>query len=822
MRRRWLRAFTAFIVVMLLILAGLAGYVDYNQKKILKDLVTQLNKNVRGKLSIEKISLTIFSEFPNLSVTLDNGVVKDSLNRQEIFRAGKIYCRINPFKLIFKQIDVRSVIIQNANIFLQQDSQGLNAANLFIKSTDTSKGPLNISFNIKELKIANLQLSFNDEVRNKHVSLKAQNMLGNIREEDSSFMVQLRGFIHTDSMLFKADKGSFLFNRDAHVNLDLNYNKYFQQLTINPSPVEIDEQHYAISGYFHFAQKPARLKLLITDSAVNFDKGRQVLSSKILLRLKNISVPEPVNVSVLIEGPMLPDMPPAVDANFTIKHGRIKYYAANLTEVNMTGLFMNHVKPGVKNDDANSELVFDFAGAKINGIPCTANLSVVDLKALHAEVTAAVNTPLTAFNQTLGNDSANFRFKAGNALINIHYKGTIYYYLDTIKSNFDDTLHGKILLTNGALDYSKGGIEISDIQTDIAFTQKQVDLKKISCAINGNAVNIAGSVTSVRRIVSGEVEKMVGNLKITAPKFDLNKIQVLKKTDQPAHPVASVTSAQASKITALLDTITNMLSINLSVKCDEFIFRQLNACNVTADINASSEGLQVRNFNLNMCQGRVIINGALNTVQNSDRVICNAQIDNIDVKQFLYDLDNFDQTTIQDNNITGRLNAQLDFASPLKSDYNIIADSMKGTIRFSLRNGSLVQFQPLVNVGKKIFKNRDFTHVAFAEIKDTVDLHDNTLFLHKMEISSSVLRLFMQGRFSFNGSCDLAIQVPLGNLKKQEINYEPENIGLDAKAGPCIFLHVTGDKNNKVKIALDPTARQRMKKGVSAKKLNSR
>ena len=80
----------------------------------------------------------------------------------------------------------------------------------------------------------------------------------------------------------------------------------------------------------------------------------------------------------------------------------------------------------------------------------------------------------------------------------------------------------------------------------------------------------------------------------------------------------------------------------------------------------------------------------------------------------------------------------------------------------------------------------------------------------------------MQGRFSFNGSCDLAIQVPLGNLKKQEINYEPENIGLDAKAGPCIFLHVTGDKNNKVKIALDPTARQRMKKGVSAKKLHSR
>ncbi len=81
-----------------------------------------------------------------------------------------------------------------------------------------------------------------------------------------------------------------------------------------------------------------------------------------------------------------------------------------------------------------------------------------------------------------------------------------------------------------------------------------------------------------------------------------------------------------------------------------------------------------------------------------------------------------------------------------------------------------------------------------------------------MEISSSVLHLFVQGKFTFDGLCDLNLQVPLNNLRRQDLNFEPENIGVDAKAGPSIFLRVHGAKDN-IKITLDPAARQRMKKG---------
>jgi hypothetical protein len=137
---------------------------------------------------------------------------------------------------------------------------------------------------------------------------------------------------------------------------------------------------------------------------------------------------------------------------------------------------------------------------------------------------------------------------------------------------------------------------------------------------------------------------------------------------------------------------------------------------------------------------------------------------------------------------------------------------MKGTIFFSLRGGSITNFPPLVDIGKTIFKNRGFYNVTFDEIKDTILLNGMDMTIQRMEIASSVFRMFIQGRYRVNGAADLSIQVPLSNLKKQDINHTPTNVGTNAKVGASIFLRVRGGGKEKVKITLDAGARQRLKK----------
>jgi len=108
------------------------------------------------------------------------------------------------------------------------------------------------------------------------------------------------------------------------------------------------------------------------------------------------------------------------------------------------------------------------------------------------------------------------------------------------------------------------------------------------------------------------------------------------------------------------------------------------------------------------------------------------------------------------------------------------------------------------NMSNFLFKKRDFSDVEFAEINSHFFLQGPDLDINRMEIQSTVLSLFVHGRYSFTDSTSLSVQLPLSNLKKRDKNYKPQNVGTDAKVGPSVFLHIYKNDEGKIAIAYDP------------------
>ena len=84
--------------------------------------------------------------------------------------------------------------------------------------------------------------------------------------------------------------------------------------------------------------------------------------------------------------------------------------------------------------------------------------------------------------------------------------------------------------------------------------------------------------------------------------------------------------------------------------------------------------------------------------------------------------------------------------------------------------------------------------------------------LSRMEVESTLLTMFIEGRYDLKDSTDLSIQVPLSNLKKRDQDFAPENVGTDSKAGASVYLRVRPDKNGKTAITYDPFKKLRKKK----------
>jgi len=128
-------------------------------KNWLKDqIVETVNQEINGKISIGKISGTIFT-----SLELDN-VVLTTANDDTVASFSSLLVKTSPLKLLFKDIYVRKVELKNFDLNLLEESDGeLNLLKIFPPSDepdDTTSSEFPFTISVAELDIINLNFNF--------------------------------------------------------------------------------------------------------------------------------------------------------------------------------------------------------------------------------------------------------------------------------------------------------------------------------------------------------------------------------------------------------------------------------------------------------------------------------------------------------------------------------------------------------------------------------------------------------------------------------------------------------------------------------------
>jgi len=167
--------------------------------------------------------------------------------------------------------------------------------------------------------------------------------------------------------------------------------------------------------------------------------------------------------------------------------------------------------------------------------------------------------------------------------------------------------------------------------------------------------------------------------------------------------------------------------------------------------------------------------------------------------------------SLTSKNIDGHFSADINLTSMLDANNDLYKPANKGYVDFSLRDGRLINFQPLMDIDNNFLQKRNLSDVSFAELTDRLDLNGNDIYMHRMEISSTAVRMYVEGTYSFAGNTDLSIQVPLHGQKKDP-EEAPKNKGVNSKTGMSVFLRAKDDKDGKLKFSYDPLGRFRSKK----------
>jgi hypothetical protein len=394
-------------------------------------------------------------------------------------------------------------------------------------------------------------------------------------------------------------------------------------------------------------------------------------------------------------------------------------------------------------------------------------------------------------------------FKDGQGEFSLKYSGRT----DSISSK-NSTLTGYLRFQNGSLLLTGPQATVQKCSGSFSFNNANLIVDSLKGELAGNAVFMNGRANNVLSVLSDDHVPVSLDWNIYAPVINLNSIRSVLMRKVTTKATKSKKKTGISKTVENIDYLLSSGAVTASLKADRLKIEKMDARNFTASIQLEGNTWAVKSASLQHADGSVAVSAYIKELS-PNRLSFSSEISlkNVDAKKTFYAFENFGIKSIGHENIRGKLNLNAKYSLLLNGKGEPNLNTIAGNANFSLKNGALLNFPPLLEVQKTAFKNRDFSNVQFAEISNSLVFENAGVTIKRMAINSSVLTLFLEGIYGLNNNTDISIQVPLKNLKKKENEAHPEFISGDAKGGMSVFLRAAADKDGKIKIKYDPLKR---------------
>jgi hypothetical protein len=146
----------------------------------------------------------------------------------------------------------------------------------------------------------------------------------------------------------------------------------------------------------------------------------------------------------------------------------------------------------------------------------------------------------------------------------------------------------------------------------------------------------------------------------------------------------------------------------------------------------------------------------------------------IDIKELFKSFDNFEQQTLRQDHISGKMNATVSFSATYDKESNINLPSIQSLGDIKISNGKLSNFSPLFSLSKYI-SMEELNDISFSELTNTIKIENSKIEFPQMEILSSAMNLKVQGIHYFSNKIDYHFSIQLSELLNKKFKIKNRN-----------------------------------------------
>lgn len=773
---------------LLIVFLGLAGFLWTNKQELKQQLLAQINKSLHTQITIQRIGIDFYHNFPQISLDLQDVKVTDAFNTpQELLAAGHIYIGFNIWDILNKNYRIRKLNIDSGSVHLLITKTG-KANYMILKADSTAKNETFIY--LESVSLNNLLAIYDDRHRKQYDETLIKQMSCELKAEENQFQLICKGNI--DAHELRSGKIAWIKDKEIAFDLGFQYTYNKSELVFQNSSIQIEKLPLKLTGKINNQNA-------YSDIDITFKAGQTNIQSLLGLVPFKLKLTEEwksegaTNFEGSIKGKLSDKKNPDVHIAFSVDNGRLSNEKKSiaLQHVACKGILKYSNGDGLLQLQPFS---FNMSKSDFNG-----SIKLTSFNDLMVEASVHCHAEGTDLIKLAGNEI--LKNADGYVDANLSCRGR---YKDLTNNATKAESAGQIRIALKNLSFQNREENIEKLDAELQLNGTDVLIKKLQATLNKSDIEISGELKQVYAYLFDKKELMA-NIKYHFGYLDLAKFYV-------------PTTAAASKPL----TFPQRIRLKAEIKIDELDYNLFKAKQIAAGLIWEDAHLTINDISTQTMNGN--IKGNMQVFIAADgRLMLSAKtnLSQVNITEVFRQCNNFSQTEIVDKNLKGLLNCEAEIISVWSQSGVCDMDKLYVLADVELKNGEIIQYEPLQKLSG--FANvDDLRNLKFASLRNKIEIRNQTIFIPEMNILSNAMNITLAGSHTFNNYLDYRLKLKLSEILKKKRKPSENEFGEEEENGKglSLFLTMKGPTSD-LKIAYDKIGvKQKIKQDLRKEKEN--
>lgn len=770
------RIFIYFLLAAGVFFAALTASVFFFKDRIINRFISEANKSLNTKVKIEKIDLSWFTDFPNLSIVLRDVYVEDSYpGVYPLLTAETVSFQLNATELWQGRLVIRGLRIEDSETNLKIDQEGLN--NYTISNENSATSTDTIRFAIENVRLFRTRVNYVDQRSNEEYRFYSTQLSAGIDAHGGLYDIKAIGNVTTEKI--RVRKIELFDGKTFTLESDLTYDDKQRKLDIRPSQLKLNQSKFIINGEYQW-----RDKTIVDLSAEGNDTDIQTLLSlmpePVYKRLEKYRSKGDTHFNAILKGEISQRTSPSLTVNFGFENATLYHpdYKSKIENANLNGSFASdHVA-----DPAEAILILKTVDGSLNGKSFHANLAIHNFK--DSDVQLRFNGDLDAASIADFYPIGNISGVSGTLHADLNFEGRLAWLKSRATAKRTAT-SGSAELRNLSFLYGEDKLSFSNISGNLQFNNNDLALSNVRARLGHSDFLLNGFFNNVITYFLFDDQPISIEADLKSDFLDLDELFAL-----------GFAKNKEEKSSEYEFKISNNINLNFNCDVKSLRYRRFRAQQVKGDLLVRNKMAVSRKISLRSMGGDLTFSAIVDAKNpKTIDVVNTARLNGIYLDSVFYVFENFHQSFIKDSHLKGQAFADVELQMILSPALRLFSETLVADIGLIIRNGELNNFEPIQKLDKYL-DDEGLDKVRFSDLKNEIHIEKKKIYIPQMDVRTNVTNIHISGIHTLDQQIDYRIVTPLRSYRKINLGEAKTAIEEEADGQSKLYLKIAGTTDN--------------------------